>query len=32
VRKFEADEGDIKGTVLTVMKDVEGNEFCLVRA
>lgn len=32
VRKFEADEGDIKGTVLIVMKDVEGNEFCLVRA
>jgi predicted enzyme related to lactoylglutathione lyase len=31
VRKFERDEGDIKGTVLIMMRDVEGNEFCIVR-
>jgi hypothetical protein len=32
VRRFEEDEGDIKGTVLIVIRDVEGNEFCIVRA
>jgi predicted enzyme related to lactoylglutathione lyase len=32
VRRFEKDEGDIKGTILIVMRDVEGNEFCIVRA
>ena len=32
VRRFEAEEGDIKGTVLEVMRDVEGNEFCIVRS
>lgn len=32
VRRFEKDEGDIQGTVLVVMRDVEGNEFCIVRA
>ncbi len=32
VRKFEKDDGDIKGTTLIVMRDVEGNEFCIVRA
>jgi predicted enzyme related to lactoylglutathione lyase len=32
VRRFEKDEGDIKGTVLIVMRDVEENEFCIVRA
>jgi predicted enzyme related to lactoylglutathione lyase len=32
VRKFETNEGVIIGTVLIVMRDVEGNEFCIVRA
>jgi predicted enzyme related to lactoylglutathione lyase len=32
VRRFEKDEGDIKGTILIVMHDVEDNEFCIVRA
>lgn len=32
VRKFEKHEGDITGTVLIVMRDVEGNLFCVVRA
>jgi predicted enzyme related to lactoylglutathione lyase len=32
VRKFERNEGAIVGTVLIVMRDVEGNEFCIVRA
>jgi predicted enzyme related to lactoylglutathione lyase len=31
VRKFEADEGDIKGTILIIMRDVEGNEFWVIR-
>jgi predicted enzyme related to lactoylglutathione lyase len=31
VRKFEAYEGAIKGTTLVVMRDIEGNEFCIVR-
>ena len=31
VTKFEKDEGDIEGTVLIVMRDVEGNYFCIVR-
>jgi hypothetical protein len=32
VRRFEKDEGDIKGTLLIVMRDVDGNEFCTVKA
>ncbi|MGH2554721.1 MAG: VOC family protein [Actinomycetota bacterium] len=32
VRKFESDEGDITGTTLVVLRDVEGNEFCVVRS
>jgi predicted enzyme related to lactoylglutathione lyase len=32
VRRFEKNEGAITGTILIVMRDVEGNEFCIVRS
>ena len=32
VKRYKKDEGDIVGTVLVVMRDVEGNYFCVVRA